>query len=105
MGGVRLQGVHLTLRSQTDRLLLHDAVLEVRSGQCVTVSGACTYACVCVGLWITYACMHAGACGGQWITHAPTWGPVDHICMHVGAYGSHMHARGGLWITILHLRC
>lgn len=39
LGGVRLEGVHLTLRSKTDRLVLSDASLEVLPGQAAVITG------------------------------------------------------------------
>lgn len=53
LGGVRLCGVHLTLRSKTDRLVLADASLELLRGQAAIVTGEGP----------VHACMH-WACGG-----------------------------------------
>lgn len=39
LGGVRLEGVHLTLRSKTDRLVLSDASLEVAAGHAAIITG------------------------------------------------------------------
>jgi len=41
LGGVRLEGVHLTLRSKTDRLVLSDASLEVAAGHAAIITGGC----------------------------------------------------------------
>lgn len=39
LGGVRLDNVHLTLRSKTDRLVLTDASLELLAGQAAIITG------------------------------------------------------------------
>lgn len=40
LGGVRLEGVHLTLRSKTDKLVLADASLTLLPGQAIIITGA-----------------------------------------------------------------